>query len=114
MPFPRTLLQLTLSVALLSSLFVAAITEPATAQDNDKQWRHAGALNGTPKYPEGFPHFDYVNPDAPKGGRAVLGAVGSFDTFNPVLPKGESAPGTNVAAATLIYETLLKPSMDEA
>ena len=36
------------------------------------EWRHATALTGDPKYPEGFPHFDYVNPDAPKGGvRAV-------------------------------------------
>ncbi|MEO0635180.1 MAG: extracellular solute-binding protein [Pseudomonadota bacterium] len=96
------------------ALALSAAALPAFAADTDKQWRHAAALNGEPKYPEGFPHFDYVNPEAPQGGRAVQGVVGSFDTFNPVLPSGESAPGTNVATATLIYETLLKPSMDEA
>ncbi|MEM1365220.1 MAG: extracellular solute-binding protein [Pseudomonadota bacterium] len=113
MPSARPLARLAFSFILAGGLLSALATD-GTAQDGERQWRHAGALNGTPKYPKGFAHFDYVNVDAPQGGKTVLGATGSFDTFNPILPRGESAPGTNVAAPTLIYETLLKPSMDEA
>ncbi|WP_099867097.1 extracellular solute-binding protein [Pararhizobium haloflavum] len=82
---------------------------PADAQDApDRQWRHGVALIGQPEYQEGFDHFDYVNPDAPKGGTLRLSATGSFDTFNPLLSRGELASGL-----TLVYETLMEPSMDE-
>ena len=79
-----------------------------------EDWRHAGALNGKPKYEKGFAHFDYEIPQAPTGGKVVFGTVGSFDTFNPILPTGEQAPGLSVLAANFLYETLTKPSMDEA
>lgn len=81
---------------------------PALAETATGVWVHASALTGEPKYPEGFTHFDYVNPDAPKGGTVRLGARGGFDTFNPILPKGEPARGLG-----LIYETLMTPSLDE-
>lgn len=68
---------------------------------------HAIAMHGTPKYPAGFSHFDYVNPDAPKGGTLRLAAEGSYDSFNPYIPKGDAAnPG--------VYETLMFNSDDEA
>lgn len=67
------------------------------------------AMGYTPKYPDGFTHFDYVNPDAPKGGELVLSAVGSFDSFNPYILKGISADGLG----TLMFETLMSSSMDE-
>lgn len=51
---------------------------------------HAIALHGEPKYPTGFEHFDYVNPQAPKGGIVRLMASGTFDTFNPYTLKGIS------------------------
>ncbi|MQX38215.1 extracellular solute-binding protein [Roseospira navarrensis] len=70
---------------------------------------HAIAMHGTPKYGPDFTHFDYVNPDAPKGGQIRLAALGGFDTLNPYTVKGESAAGLG-----LIYETLLVPSADEA
>ena len=79
---------------------------PAAAQD--KVWHHANSAIGEPKYPEGFTHFDYVNVDAPKGGVVRLGDMGGFDTFNPILPKGETAAGLG-----LIYETLMTPAQDE-
>ena len=41
----------------------------------------------TPRYPAGFRHFDYVNPDAPKGGSLRLASQGSFDSFHPFIPK---------------------------
>ena len=71
-------------------------------------WSHATALNGTPKYAAGFAHFDYVNPDAPKGGQARLAVIGSFDTFNALPEKGEAASGL-----ALTHETLMTGSLDE-
>jgi microcin C transport system substrate-binding protein len=67
---------------------------------------HAIAMYGEPKYGPGFKHFDYVNPDAPKGGLLRLGATGTFDSFNPYIIKGNPAVG---AAA----ETLTVASADE-
>lgn len=72
-------------------------------------WRHATALTGDPKYPEGFPYFDYVNPDAPKGGRVRLASQGGFDSFNPVL----GTIGTPAAGLPYLYDTLMTSSYDE-
>lgn len=74
----------------------------------DQVWHHGTALVGEPRYAEGFPHFDYVNPKAPKGGTLRLSETGSFDTFNPLPAKGELATGLG-----LIYETLMTSSEDE-
>jgi microcin C transport system substrate-binding protein len=71
-------------------------------------WRHATAIVGEPKYPEGFARFDYVNPDAPKGGTLRLSEDGSFDTLNPVPAKGDLAVGLG-----LVFETLMVSSEDE-
>ena len=60
----------------------------------------------TPRYPAGFRHFDYVNPDAPKGGSLRLASQGSFDSFHPFIPKGN-------AVSTGAVETLLVTSADE-
>ena len=60
----------------------------------------------TPRYPADFRHFDYVNPDAPKGGSLRLAAQGSFDSFHPFIPKGN-------AVSTGAVETLLVTSADE-
>ncbi|WDR04986.1 extracellular solute-binding protein [Devosia rhodophyticola] len=79
-----------------------------TSLADDGQWHHANSAIGEPKYPEGFSHFDYVNVNAPKGGQVRLGAMGGFDTFNPILPKGEVEGNIG-----LIYETLMTPSQDE-
>ena len=56
------------------------LATPAGAQSRD--WRHGLSLFGDLKYPAGFKHFDYVNPGAPKGGRARMIAFGTFDNFN--------------------------------
>ena len=57
------------------------------------------ALYDEAKYPTDFSHFDYVNPDAPKGGTVVLPSYGGFDSFNPFIFKGNAA--SEVAALTL-------------
>ncbi|MDB5636187.1 MAG: transporter substrate-binding protein [Bradyrhizobium sp.] len=73
-------------------------------------WRHALSLFGDIKYPPDFRRFDYVNPDAPKGGVARMISIGTFDNFNIAVSgvKGSIAP-----AAALIYETLMTRSQDE-
>lgn len=75
---------------------------------DQKVWRHAVSLMGEPKMPEGFAHYTYVNPDAPKGGQVRLSELGGFDSFNPVLPQGEAASGLG-----LIYESLMSATDDE-
>ncbi|KAB0633438.1 peptide ABC transporter substrate-binding protein [Burkholderia stagnalis] len=72
---------------------------------------HAIAQYGEPKYPPGFKHFDYVNPDAPKGGTLVLAnpsRMTSFDKFNPYTMRGNIAPGID-----LLFESLATGSSDE-
>lgn len=69
---------------------------------------HGIAIHGAPKYKAGFTHFDYVNPDAPKGGTLRLSAVGTFDSLNPFIVKGVAA-----SDAGLVYQTLLTGSADE-
>ncbi|PWC43136.1 extracellular solute-binding protein [Azospirillum sp. TSO22-1] len=71
--------------------------------------RHAMALYGEPKYGPDFTHFDYVNPDAPKGGKVTTTSIGSFDTLNPYTIKGVPAAGLG-----LTYDTLMTGSSDEA
>ena len=66
------------AAALLATL---PLSTTAFAQE-EEGWVHAVALDGTPKYEAGFEMFDYVNPDAPKGGTVRLSALGGFDTFN--------------------------------
>ncbi len=69
----------------------------------------AQALGYTPKYPPTFHHFDYVNPDAPKGGSITLPAFGSFDTLNPFMLKSIPAAGLEM----LLFEGLMESSLDE-
>ncbi len=70
---------------------------------------HGIAMHGDPKYGPDFTHFDYVNPDAPKGGTARLHAIGTFDNLNPFILKGVSAAGLGQ-----VFETLMVGSDDEA
>nr|WP_246504782.1 extracellular solute-binding protein [Microvirga antarctica] len=95
----------------LQSLFVVCLAaSPVAAQTPAPQWRHGSALLDTPKYPPGFKHFDYVNPDAPKGGLVRLGAQGAFDSFNLVVAGVKGSPEQGLG---LIYETLTTASLDE-
>ena len=69
----------------------------------------AMGLGYQPKYPPNFSHFDYVNPDAPKGGELVLSEFGNFDGLNPFLLKGIAAS----KVVDLVFETLMEQSLDE-
>lgn len=66
-------------------------------------------LGYTPKYPATFTHFDYVNPNAPKGGEIILNGNGNFDSFNYFALKGVKAEGLS----ELIFESLMVQSADE-
>ncbi len=92
--------------ALTVAVGVLALT-PAHADDPKPQ--HGIAMHGDLKYGPDFKHFDYVNPNAPKGGQIRLGAIGGFDSLNPFIVKGNPAGG-----ASFVYDTLLTSSADEA
>lgn len=66
------------------------------------------SLRDAPKYKKGFTHFDYVNPDAPKGGTIALSATGTFDSFNRYAQRGDSSKGSDQ-----LYDPLMIASDDE-
>src|SRR4029077_20109318 len=84
--------------------------QTAPAPNQEKTWRHGVSLFGDLKYPAGFKHFDYVNPQAPKAGVVRMFAFGTFDNFNVVVAgvKGSIAAGLND-----LYDTLMAPALDE-
>lgn len=67
------------------------------------------AMHGEPLEVQGFTHFPYANPDAPKGGRVVFAVQGSFDSLNPLIVRGAAAEGVR----EYIYESLLARAYDE-
>ncbi|RUY11201.1 ABC transporter substrate-binding protein, partial [Mesorhizobium sp. M7A.F.Ca.CA.004.12.1.1] len=62
--------------------FLALSHQPAASEP-----KHAIAMQGVPALPPDYRHFDYVNPDAPKGGSITYCVVGSFDNLNPFILK---------------------------
>ena len=107
---------LTLAAALTSALSGLSLASqeagsgPGAAAGASTGPRHAIAMHGEPALPASFTHLPYVNPDAPKGGRLVIGFQGTFDSLNPFnLKAGSAAQGINVN----IYQTLMMRSTDE-
>jgi microcin C transport system substrate-binding protein len=96
--------------AITGGSFAGSAGIPAPARAEDRFWRHGIALFDDLKYPAEFVDFDYVNPQAPKGGAVRQGASGTYDNFNVVVAglKGDLAAGID-----LVFETLLTPSLDE-
>jgi len=75
---------------------------------------HGIAIFGDLKYPANFTHFDYTNPDAPKGGNVKLGYFGGFDTFNPFIIKGNPAEGSSMVHCSLLAASGDEPSSSYA
>jgi len=94
------------AAGILEALPGTAQTAPAPSRN----WRHGLSLFGDLHYPDGFQRFDYVNPDAPKGGTVRLSALGTFDNFNVVVA---SVKGQLAAGLGLIYNRLLASAFDE-
>jgi microcin C transport system substrate-binding protein len=116
---PRLGASLTRGIA-VAGLAVALWSAPAAAQETGQATEgqaagttvsHGISTFGDLKYPADFKHFDYVNPDAPKGGTMSFRGVGAsqtFDSLNAFILKGEPAQGLG-----LIYDSLLVGSADE-
>ena len=94
--------------ALLAISVVFLLSARPGYGDSPVTTTHGLAMHGSVKYPVNFAHFDYVSPLALKGGKVRLGAMGTFDSFNPFVPKGTAADDLS-----LIYETLMVKSADE-
>ncbi|MFN3869506.1 MAG: extracellular solute-binding protein, partial [Hyphomicrobiaceae bacterium] len=71
--------------------------------------RHGIAMHGEPEEPKDFAHFRYADPAAPKGGRITIGVVGSFDSLNPLIVRGNAVAGMR----EYVFETLMARSLDE-
>ncbi|MDZ7685521.1 MAG: extracellular solute-binding protein [Gammaproteobacteria bacterium] len=100
----------TLALVLLSCVVSSARAAPAEAFD----WQHGLSFVFDLKYPPDFEHFEYVNPDAPKGGMLRLASSGTWDNFNNFVDKGRDAAGLAFLAYTnLLYDRLLARAADE-
>lgn len=93
---------------LLSALPVSAQEDRLGNGSDAPEPEHGIAMHGEPKYPADFEHFDYVNPDAPRGGQVRLAARGNYDSFNPYIVRGVAASG-----ADYLNDTLMVSSADE-
>ena len=96
-----------------SAAALALLCGDAWAQDKPKP-RHAIAMHGEPAQAEGFTHFRYANPDAPKGGRFLQGILGTFDSLNPYIIKGlaaQAARGSVIGG--YVVESLMQRGYDE-
>jgi len=97
------------AAALISALAAGGAALPVAAEETITS--HGISTFGDLKYPEGFAHFDLVNPDAPKAGTMRFrgtGASSTFDSLNPFILKGQAAQGLG-----LLYDSLLTGSTDE-
>ena len=97
-------LALALALALTNTAVAAQDETKNTAQKIYKA--HAISMYDEPRYGPDFKHFDYVNPNAPKGGRMTLAAPGTFDSFHTFISKGNAASIGSI-------ETLMMQSADE-
>ncbi|WP_018687841.1 ABC transporter substrate-binding protein [Ahrensia kielensis] len=78
--------------------------------------KHGIAMHGEPQLPADYKHFQYVNPDAPKGGSMAYGVVGTFDSLNPFVLKSMRTTARGIwdpEFGNLVYESLLQRNYDE-
>jgi len=94
----------------VSLLFLACLIGTGAHADP----KYALTLYGNPPfYGPDFTHFNYVNPNAPKGGKLRLSGIGTFDSLNPFVIKGTPAAGLTLIYPSLLYVTLTQHSYDE-
>ena len=91
----------------MACLLLLASMTPLRAEERIIR-AHGISTFGDLKYPEGFDHFDYVNPEAPKGGTFSTWGFGTFDSLTPYILKGNAA-----ALSTVFFDTLMTGSLDE-
>ena len=102
-----------LSIGLAISALVFIGSFPAASQDaaSGGEWRTVSSLIGDDP-DETFERYDYVNPDAPKGGTLNVVASGTFDSFNPFIVRGTPAAGLT-SFGGLLWDTLMQQSLSE-
>src|SRR5215207_530136 len=108
----RSALKLGAVAGALAALRFTLLSSPASAAEAV----HGISLFGDLKYPAGFTHFDYVDPDAPKGGRMVMTAPNwannqnpqTFNTLNGYVTRGDAPPRIG-----LVFDSLMKSAVDE-
>ena len=92
---------------------LAVIALVTTTASGEPSFKHGVSFFGAFKYPPHFKHFDYVNPDAPKGGMLVLAEDRNWNSFTPHLYKGIAVPGQNVINYPVLYDGLFSAADDE-
>lgn len=100
----RTIGKLGLVSAILAAGLFSALAD---------EWRTSSSLGVESKYGNDFKRYDYVNPNAPKGGTLNAVATGTYDSFNPYIVQGAPAAGFAPFGGGLLYETLMEQSLDE-
>ncbi|MEM7046646.1 MAG: extracellular solute-binding protein [Pseudomonadota bacterium] len=93
---------------LTATLFAGPSYAQVTIPSDARSFFALEIFDTPPKYSSDYPHFDYVNPDAPSGGDLVLGQVGTFDSLNYHIVKGTPAVGTSN-----LNDGLLTVNLDE-
>src|SRR6185312_4619654 len=99
---------------LLAALLALAVALPASAETGKPSY--GISLFGDPlKYPPGFAHFDYVNPDAPKGGSVRFGDLGTFDNLNPFILRGVAFVrySDSMVQPGVLFDSLMAGALDE-
>ncbi|MCC2687568.1 MAG: transporter substrate-binding protein [Rhizobiaceae bacterium] len=97
--------------SLVSGLAALAATGPLAMAEPS----HGISMHGQPALQADFPHFPYVNPDAPKGGRINYAVQGTFDSLNPFIVQGDASRGLfDAAFGNTVFDTLMMRSRDEA
>ena len=92
------------------------VCAPLTAQQpcKDPDYQHGISYVEPLKYPPGFEHFEYANPNAPKGGLIRFPSLGTWDNFNGILNKGRLVAGHDLGGPnSLVYDRLLEGTADE-
>lgn len=97
-----------LAIGAVLMLLSTVVITPASASEPS----HGISYFGDLKYPKDFPHFEYANIDAPKGGKISEAVIGTFNNLHPYVSKGIPAACINVSCM-LIYDTLMKWTDDE-
>ncbi|WP_136443096.1 extracellular solute-binding protein [Pacificoceanicola onchidii] len=87
---------------------VLAFAATFASAEGDTIEAHGVSTFGNLKYDADYTHFDYVNPDAPKGGEFSTWAFGTFDSLTPYILKGNAAAG-----ASVFYDTLMSGNLEE-
>jgi microcin C transport system substrate-binding protein len=101
-------------VAIEHCLSIAAILLLLSMGASANEYKHGFSLLWELKYPPDFEHFDYVDPDAPKGGTLRLPQMGTYDSFNSFIHVGRQAAGMSFLSPTnLFYDRLLEGAADE-